>query len=111
MKAGPLRHRITIQQKTQVRDSAGNVSYEWNDLHANIAARVEPLSVKEFVQSKSMQNEVTKRIVIRYIDGLDATMRIVYRNKIYNPEGFLEDLDSGLEYLTIPVSEGLNDGQ
>lgn len=110
MKAGPLRHRITIQERTEVRDSAGNTTYEWNNLHANIAARVEPLSVKEFMQSKSMQSEISTRIVIRYISDLDATMRILYRDKIYNPEGFLADMDSGLEYLTIPVSEGVNDG-
>ena len=35
---------------------------------------------------------------------------ILHKDKIYNPAGWLPDQDSGLEYLTAPVSQGLNEG-
>ena len=37
-------------------------------------------------------------------------MRIVHKTKIYNPAGFLADPDSGLEYVTVPVTQGVNEG-
>ena len=38
-------------------------------------------------------------------------MRILHRGQVYNIAGLLPDRVSGLEYITIPVSAGVNDGQ
>lgn len=38
-------------------------------------------------------------------------MRITHRGKVYNIAGVLPDNMSGLEYITLPVSEGVNDGE
>lgn len=83
----------------------------WADVWTNIPASIEPLSAREFIQSQAEQAQVTARITIRYRDGLVPTMRILHKSRIYNPTGFLEDKDSGIEYITIPVSEGVNDGE
>lgn len=123
IEAGKLRHRVRIEKYDYVRDSHGDViqdpysgavSQEWVEI-AEVWAAVEPLSAREFVQSQSMQSQVSARIVIRHRDDLDASMRLVHVRKnrpdvIYNPAGFLADKDSGLEYLTIPVSAGVNEG-
>ena len=37
-------------------------------------------------------------------------MRVVHGGKVYNIHGVLPDMRSGLEYLTLPVSEGVSDG-
>lgn len=111
MEAGKLRHRVTIQKPTITQDTAtGAVTQAWADLYANVPASVEPLSVKEYLQSRSDQSETSIRVVIRYRGGLTPDMRILHRGKIYNPQGFLADKVSGLEYLTIPCSEGVNEG-
>lgn len=110
--AGKLRHRIDIQHRVKTRDpDTGEVFEDWADLHTSIPAAIEPLSVKEFLAAQQVQSEVTTRIVIRYRDGLDATMRIIHNGKVYAPQGWLPDPDSGLEYLTAPCSEGKNEGQ
>lgn len=57
-----------------------------------------------------MQSEVRGRIVIRYRASIDATMRIVYRGKYYNILAVLPDAESGIEHLTLMVSEGVNLG-
>jgi SPP1 family predicted phage head-tail adaptor len=111
MEAGKLRHRVDIQQPTHTQDTTtGAVTTTWTNLHTSVPASVEPLSVKEFLQSRTEQSETSVRVMIRYRAGLTADMRIVHRGKVYNPQGFLADKVSGLEYLTIPCSEGVNEG-
>lgn len=113
--AGDLRHRVTIQQRgTPVQNpQTGEMVRPWVDVAA-VWASISPVSVREYVASQEMQSAIVARIVIRYRDGLDASMRIVHVKNgvtmIYNPQGFLADVDSGLEYLTAPCSQGVNDG-
>lgn len=118
MRAGTLRHKIRIERYAYLTDDDGNViqdpstgetSQEWQ-LVAEPWASIEPLSAREFLAAQAAQSKISARIVIRYRDGLDAAMRIVHRSKIYNIEGSLADKNSGLEYLTLPVSEGVGDG-
>lgn len=108
--AGKLRHRVTIQKQVQSRTPEGDVKIAWVN-HAEVWAEVAPVSVREFIAGQSQQSQVTARIVVRYRDDLDATMRILHRGRIYNPQGWLPDPDSGLEYLTAPCTEGVNDGR
>ena len=112
LSAGRLRHRITIQQPQQTQDpNTGEMITAWSDVWTSVPAAIEPLSAREFIQSQAGQYEVKARITIRHRDGLNATMRILHKSRVYNPAGFLEDKESGLEYITIPVTEGVNDGE
>jgi SPP1 family predicted phage head-tail adaptor len=110
MKAGSLRHPITIQRRDFIQDpGTGEMVAVWSDF-AKTWASIEPLSTREFIAAASSQSKVSARIVIRYRPGVDATMRILHRGKIYEVEGVLSDTASGLDYLTLPCSEGVNDG-
>lgn len=119
--SGRLRHRVRIERLAFLLDSNGDA---WQDPEtgetrqdwvpvATVWAAVEPVSAREFMQSQAAQAAVTARIVIRHRDGLDASMRLVHvragrPDVIYNPHGFLADVDSGLEYLTAPCSTGVS---
>lgn len=107
---GKLRHAITIQKRINVQDSFGAAVPTWVDIWVNVPAAIEYLSVREFIASQQTKSQISARITIRYRDGLSADMRILHRGKIYNIAGVLPDLVSGLEYLTIPVTEGVNQG-
>lgn len=111
VRSGKLRHKVTIEsvQYTQ-NPETGGMAPEWVEF-AKAWASVEPLSVRDFMQSGAGQSEVTARITIRYREGLDSTMRIRHRGKIYNIVGVLPDNASGLEHITLPVKEGVNDGE
>ena len=112
MKAGDLRHRIDIEGRQSSQDqSTGETTFTWVKLWEDVPAAIEPVSVREFVAARAAQSEIVARITIRYREGLDASMRIVHNGKIYNPQGWLADKDSGLEYLTAPCGAGVNDGQ
>lgn len=104
MRAGRLRHTIDILQSSSAQDpTTGAVTELWNVIASNVPASVEPLSVREFIEAQSTQSEITARIVIRYREGLDASMRIRHGSRLYDAAGFLPDPHSGREYLTIPV--------
>lgn len=108
--AGKLRHRVRIEEFYSSLDSDGVMQEGWA-LWAVVWAAVEPLSAREFIQSAQVQSSVVARITIRYRPGLSHTMRIVHRDRIYNIAGVLPDAVSGLEYITLPVSAGVNEGQ
>jgi len=111
LEAGRLRHRVRIERPVQVQDpQTGALETEWRVMHADVPAAIEPLSVREFMAAQQMQSAITARVVIRYLPGLTADMRLRIGARILNPQGFLADKDSGVEYLTIPCTEGTNEG-
>lgn len=108
---GELRHRIDIQRPIRKVDStSGDTKITWVTAWANVPAKVTPVSVREFIAGQALQSQVVARIVVRYRAGLTADMRIKFRGEIYNPQGWLPDPYSGLEYLTAPCTAGVNDG-
>lgn len=107
--AGKLRHRVRIERQVTVLDSFGQQSTGWT-LVAAVWAAVEPLSAREMIAASQVQSSVTARITIRYRADLLASDRIVFRGKTYNIAGVLPDAESGLEHITLPVSEGTDAG-
>lgn len=122
IEAGRLRHRVRIEQLEDLLDSngetiqdpnTGEVARAWIEV-ATVWAAIEPLSAKEFIASQANQSQIAARMVFRFRPGMNAAMRLVHVRRniadvIYNPHGFLADKDSGLEYMTIPVSAGVSD--
>lgn len=110
MQAGKLRHQITIQEPVTVQNTdTGAVNKSWRDV-AIVWAEVYPLSAREFIAAQASQGKITTRITIRFRTGISHKHRIIFRGGIYNIEGVLPDPVSGREYLTLPCSEGVNDG-
>lgn len=110
MEFAKLSHRVTIQRRTAVQSPiTGAMEYAWNNLQ-DVWARVVPSSVRDFITAQAENVKVTARITIRYREDIQEKDRILFRGKIYSIEGVLPDPDSGLEYLTLPCSEGVKDG-
>jgi SPP1 family predicted phage head-tail adaptor len=62
---GKLRHRVTIQRPTEVRDTAyGDVDLQWVDI-ATVWASVEPLSGQERIDAAQVAGQVTHRVIMR----------------------------------------------
>lgn len=113
VESGKLRHRIEIQEYAYLGQDpeTGAELREWREFHSCWAS-VEPLSVRELVAAQATQSRVTIRVKIRYVDGIDASMRIVRKvrgvEQVLNIEGVQDDPDSGLEWLTLPCSTGVS---
>ena len=109
--AGRLRHRVDIQKPVKVQNSTSGASrVNWSTEWAAVPAAIEPLSAREFIAAQAQQSQITGKVIVRYIEGLTPKHRIVHGSRIYNIQGVLADPDSGLEYLTLPVTEGTNEG-
>lgn len=110
MQAGKLRHRITLQKPVKTQSPAtGAVINTWEDVSV-LWADVVDLSAREFVAAQAGQSEITTRITIRHRDDVTSKHRILFKSRVYNIHGVLADDKSGLEYLTLPCSQGVNDG-
>lgn len=111
MKAGRLRHRIQFQQLIVELDSDGAQEETWQDIYpALIPADIMALSGKSLIAAQAVQSKVTTRIVVRHRPGLRESMRIIHRDTIYNIEAIIPDPDSGIHYLSIQCSSGVNEG-
>lgn len=111
MQAGKLRHRITIQMRAQTQDPVtGESTFDWVDF-GTVWAAFEPLSARDFIAAQATQNEIKARVKMRFLSGVDDTMRLIHAGEVYNIEGVLPDAESGRRYLTLPVSSGASDGR
>lgn len=105
MRAGSLRHRVTLQRKQQTQNpQTGALLTTWVT-EAAVWAAVAPLSAREFVAAQAVQSNASVHITVRYRPGITAAMRILHDGKVYGITGVLADKDSGREYLTLPCSE------
>lgn len=75
MRAGRLRHRVTLQSKVEARDSYGATTITWDD-EATVWAAIEPLSGREYFSQQQIQAEASVRIVVRYYSGLSTAWRV-----------------------------------
>ena len=77
MRAGELRHRITLQKNNPAPNSIGEAVDTWTDL-ATVWAAIEPLSGNRLFQAQQANSEIQGVVRIRYRSDVLATMRIVH---------------------------------
>lgn len=83
MKSEELKHRITFQKNTIQINENGFEIETWSD-YKTVWAKVTSLHGREYFAAAAVKAENTVKFIIRYTDGLDTTMRIVFKNKYYN---------------------------
>lgn len=84
IRAGKLRHLITIQQPGTGRDACGGVlSNSWVDFATDVRASVEPLQGREFFATVQQGAELTTRFRLRYLPGVRPDMRIIHQGRVF----------------------------
>ena len=81
MRAGALRHRITLQIPALTRNAMGEYVPTYADW-ATVWGSIEPNSGKRFMEALQANSEIQGSVLIRYRDGLRPDMRIKYGNRI-----------------------------
>lgn len=102
MRAGRLRHVITIQQATETRDSVGAIIRTWAT-YDTVRASIEPLNGREYFNASQVQAEVSTRIRVRYLDGLTSKMRILFGSRIYDIKAIINDKERNFEMTLMCV--------
>lgn len=83
MRAGLLRHNVTIKrQDTTNRDASGEAS-GWVQYVA-LNASIEPLQGRELVAANAAYGLVTHRVRTRYYPGITSAMRVYYGTRFFN---------------------------
>lgn len=83
MRAGKLRHRIVIEHVAETQDTDGSVLETWSAFAA-AQSSIEPVSGREYFDAQTTQADVTHRIYLRYVSGVNPKMRVTYNQRIFN---------------------------
>ena len=101
MRAGKLRHRITIQQKAETLNAYGEPIYTWST-KAKVWASIEPASGREYIEGGRQAQDVTHQVTMRHQTGITPEMRVSFvdrtnSTRTFDIERVLEPLVRGVE--------------
>lgn len=85
-----LRHQITIQQRQVGSDTEGAPLTIWSDV-AKPYADVRVLAGLESIKAGAVTSTARASIRIRYREGLDPSMRVIFGGAIYQIVAVLPD--------------------
>ena len=114
MRAGALVHQVSVQARSNVRDSFGEQLTTWTEI-AQVRAQIETLSVSARFAAAALQTELTHQITVRYVAALwadprvAATYRIVHAGRNFDIRG-IDNVDAANRVVVLSVSEGLSAG-
>ncbi len=102
MKIGGMRYKVELQRNVSKKDDEGFTQNIWQTEHT-VWADIVPISGREFLQSGTETAEVTFKIYIRYLDGINADMRVKCGENIYLLTAVLGNRRKGM--LTLMAKE------
>ena len=106
MNPGKLRHLVSIQHHTKSRNEYGEVVESWSEF-VKAWAEIKPIKSNEYFATFKEHAEVTHRIIIRYIDRLTFSMRILHNGRTFDIVG-LRNFFERNEYLEIFAKERMD---
>lgn len=109
---GEMNKVVTLLKRITVKDSAGAPAYVWHPF-ATVPAMIEPVSGREYWSAAQSNREATVRVTIRYMDGIEDSMRVLYkandRLKVYEMTSLPINGKEGCEFLQLMCNEIEND--
>jgi len=105
MRAGELRHRLTIESPQRLSDGAGGATVTWAPV-ASVWAHINPVSAREFTSAEQRAEKVTHTITLRFRNDIDATMRLIGEGRIFNIEAIINEAERD-QWLVCSCVEGV----
>lgn len=93
MRAGRLKHTVTLQRPTTGRDGMGGASTVYTDMVPPVRAGIEPLRGREWFEAQRSNTEIQLRIVMRYRADVTEQWRVVHDGAAYEVVGLPIDPD------------------
>ncbi len=103
VKAGDLRHRVTIESGVRTSDDAGGSTIEWQPV-AKVWAAIWSRTVDEAFALDRVAGTATHDIWIRYRSDVSPDMRIRLGTRIFDVLGAIDVEDRGT-WLKCPSEE------
>jgi len=98
LRAGRLKKKITIQQPTETKDSAGALQTSWSTF-AIVWAEVTPQTGREFRTAQQVNAEITIVFRIRYLKSVTPKMRISWDSRIFDIESIVNIMEKNEQLL------------
>jgi SPP1 family predicted phage head-tail adaptor len=109
MRAGDLRHRITLLTQQTSVNTGGERLTEWTQTK-KLWANVTYLSVKDVLVSQASGSQITARCVVRYTKDITSGMCLVHQDQVFAIVGQpIPDPKTGREYLTLMLQSVANE--
>ncbi|MGF6877369.1 phage head closure protein [Paraburkholderia sp. MM5477-R1] len=81
--AARLEQRVNIERPVVTQEPTGEaVADQWEPF-ATVWAEIVPLKGREWLMSAEYRPNVISKIRIRWLEGVDASMRVVFGTKVY----------------------------
>lgn len=84
MRAGSLRHSVSIENYTTARGANGTETQSWSAAET-VWASIEQLSGRELMIARQIKADATHRITMRYTSNLTAKSRVVFGSRVFYP--------------------------
>ena len=106
VRAGRLRHRITVQSPLQVVDAHGDTVETWVTVRT-VWAAIEPVSARELVRAGALDALLTHHIRARHIAGITPGWRVLHDNRVFNISSVInrDERNASVELMCIEVVE------
>lgn len=98
IRAGPMRHVVTIQVRSTEQDAAGEPVDVWTTFATRRAA-VERTPGRELVASAQRQGRVPTIFRLRFLAGVMPAMRIVHGGKVHEITSAIDQEGRGEELI------------
>ena len=103
MEIGELKNRITLQKLIATTNDNGFEVEDWQN-YKTVWASVSNLYGKEYFEAAAIQAEKTVKFTIRFIACIDESMRIMFKNKVYNIT-FIDNIKYQNKFIEIKALE------
>ena len=88
LRAGQMRHQLTIQQDTGTQSTSGEVTPNWTTYSA-WWAEIVPLSGGEAIAARENYGTVTHRLTGRWLSGVTPKMRAILGSRVFQIDAVL----------------------
>lgn len=83
VRAGSLRNLVTVQQRNDTQDTAGEMIPNWGTFKT-VRCAVIPLQGRELETAQQIMAEVSHRIDARWTAGITPDMRILWNGRYFD---------------------------
>ena len=105
---GVLDKKVTLMRRRLIIDKSGAPQNTWFPV-CDVMAAIEPISGREYWMAAQSNREATVRIVIRYREGINDSMRVLYkakdRVKVYEMKSVPINTNEENRYLQLMCNE------
>ena len=106
MKAGRLRHFLTLEQAVETQNSRGEAIPSWTGV-TDLWGSIEPLSGREGLAANQLYATATHQIRIRYRAGVVPKMRFTKGGREFEIDAVLNSDERNRELVCLCTERGL----